>query len=186
MIKSACAPYPVEYRICDKVARWSFKGPPAHVASRLSRNLTVISSLSRQCVVASFIRTLWNGWPTTARMRFANGSRSVCACPFGCADYEERLEHYLLCPKPWSVFTSMGLQLERRNFQYMLMADKGMGDKDKIAVAIACYGIARTVQALKSDATCLDLQTLLKFHFNEGLGGSKARSSMIRGLRAQR
>ena len=80
-IQSKFEPYNAEDRMRHKMQRWHLSGPPGHLARRTLRNMATIGSACRPCVIAMFLRTLWNGWPTSARMRFASSSQgSVRTC----------------------------------------------------------------------------------------------------------
>ena len=46
-------------------------------------------------------RTLWNGWPTSARMRSLTGACGARRCVLGCSSAEDRIEHYMVCNVAW-------------------------------------------------------------------------------------
>eukprot|EP00973_Karenia_brevis_P016204 2218223-Karenia_brevis.AAC.1 len=141
----------------------------------------MLGTFCRPCVVSAYFRALWNGWPTTARLRSIATVAAVKSCVLGCTGCEDRLEHYLICDKVWQVLqrrppSGLGLRREKRGLQYMLMAEKGMEDEEKMGVAIACYAIARTVQTMSNNGPIGDYRALLKLFLQEGLRGSRARA----------
>ena len=156
MLQARLEPYDGECRLRKKIQRWKLDDPPALVAARLENNLKIIGARCRPCVVAAFFRTLWNGWPTSARMRNMAGACSTGRCVLGCSNTaEDRIEHYVVCPKAWNVFSNpppygLGLDKQRRSRQAMLLAAKGLSDDEKVLVAIAVYALARTVQCLQA------------------------------------
>ena len=53
-------------------------------------------------VCASYLRDLWNGWPTRARMRTMKVAGPIQSCLFGCSTRaKDRIEHYAKCPTVW-------------------------------------------------------------------------------------
>ena len=62
-------PYDMEERIRSKVSRWNFQGPPRLVASRLVRNFEMMQKAAPPAVISTYLRALWNGIPTSRRMR---------------------------------------------------------------------------------------------------------------------
>eukprot|EP00973_Karenia_brevis_P045209 6262269-Karenia_brevis.AAC.1 len=77
--------------------------------------MQIVRQNCRPCVVAACFRTLWNGWPTSARMRHMAGAGDTQNCPLGCEASEDRIEHYLVCPYAWTVLRRrppMGLGLD--------------------------------------------------------------------------
>ena len=120
--------------------------PAGIVARRIMRNVEALRGKCRPCVIATFFRTLWNGWAASARMRSMQGSDGTRGCRFGCTNCEDRVEHYLLCRRMLSVLMkvplySLALSISRRSMQAMLLADGGLGETEKIAIARACYAI---------------------------------------------
>jgi hypothetical protein len=179
IIKAKLAPYNAEDRIRRKVKRWRFHDPPAHVANRILANIKTIGQKCRPCVVAMFFRTIWNGWPTTARMRNIPGAKGTSKCVLGCSQTaEDRIEHYLLCPKAWSVLQKprphgAGFVEAQRCLQTMLLAQKGLDDSDKCCIAIAVYAISRTVQTMRSHPHLREPERLISLFWKDGCSGGK-------------
>ena len=149
MIKKKLEPYNEEHRIRHKIKRWKLEGPPAHIAARIARHFQIIGRSCRPCVLAMFFRTIWNGWPTTARMRTAAGASKTSGCVFGCEGCEDRIEHYIVCQIPWTVLPGIGLCAEWKSKQFMLAAEKGMEERQLVLIACANYAIARAVHCIR-------------------------------------
>ena len=183
LLKQKSQPYDAEDRLRYKIRRWKLDGPPAHIARRMLHNLQTVGSRCRPCVAAMVFRTLWNGWPTSARMRTCKDASKTKACVFGCTDAEDRLEHYLLCHKVWTVLElpqPQGLNLKQRNLQTMLLARRGMHEEEIVNSAIAVYAIARTVHGVRQNP-CSRCEALLRLYSSEGkkCTGSAEMSSNI-------
>jgi hypothetical protein len=179
MIKNRMDCYDAEERIRKRVKRWKLQDPPAYIARRIASAFNVVGSLCRPCVAASFLRTIFNGWPTSARMRFMENASAEQYCAFGCPRAHDRIEHYLVCEKAWTILskpvpTGLGLSPCRRNLQAMFLAEKGLAEREVAAIAVACYGIARTVHACKAAQCKVDALVVLRFFLREGMRGSKA------------
>ena len=169
LVQTKTQPYDAD-RLRHKIKRWRLEGPPAHVASRLLKNIQIVGSKCRPCVAGMFFRTLWNGWPTSARMRTCKDATTTMSCVLGCPNAEDRIEHYLICEKTWAVLQQPqphGLGLKHRALQTMLLARRGMSDDEIANTAIAVYAIARTVHSMRQEnanAYC----TFLRLYSNEG------------------
>ena len=149
IIKRRSQAFDVEERIRAKTKRWKLKGPPAHVAQRIARNLKIVGRKCRPCISGMFFRTLWNGWPTTARMRSMQGATGTGACLLGCHGGEDRIEHYLVCEQVWRELSKapphgISLNFMQRTRENMLLAAKGLDETEVAKIATACYAIART------------------------------------------
>ena len=83
----------MEERHRKKQARWKLAVPPRHGATRALGLFKRLSTLVRPRVVASLLRTHWNGWCT--RRRFQHEGPCVFACSESAAD---SIEHYMYCP----------------------------------------------------------------------------------------
>jgi hypothetical protein len=168
--------YDAEFRVRHKMQRWNFKGPEAIVASRLLRNMHTMGRKCKPCVVGSFFRTFWNGWPTTWRMRSAPNAGNVRSCLLGCSlNAVDKLEHYLVCPVAWKVLSTStrgALDSSRRSLQNMLLAERGLEDSEICLIAVGVYAIARTVQTLRGGDECAP-EPVLRLHLKEGMRGLK-------------
>ena len=167
MIKSRLEPLDIEERIRHKVKRWRLVGPPAHLASRIARNIKLVGKSCRPCVTGMMFRTIWNGWPTTARMRSMPNSSRTSTCLLGCPGGEDRIEHYLVCEVAWRQLPKpppygAGISIVHRSRESMLLADKGLCGTDVFRIANSCYAIARTVQCLKSSGPVSNPAQLLR------------------------
>ena len=90
-------PYSMEERVRKNAARWKFADPLNHVTHRIIRNIDLLTSSTPPAVRASYLRALWNGVPTTRRMRTKPGFRCT-NCFFGCSPTAcDSLEHYCRC-----------------------------------------------------------------------------------------
>jgi endonuclease/exonuclease/phosphatase family metal-dependent hydrolase len=99
LITQKIAPYSLYERVRHKAKRWKFQDPPHHVSERLVWNINLFSSLLPAAVRASYLRALWNGVPTSRRMKSLS-SFAPCNCVFDCSPTaEDSLEHYFRCPR---------------------------------------------------------------------------------------
>ena len=89
-----------------------------------------------------FFRTLWNGWPTTARMHTAAGAPHTGGCAFGYDGCDDRIEHYLVCRAVWQFLPSIGLGIHRRSKQVMLASERGLTEAELAVIACTIYEIA--------------------------------------------
>ena len=149
-IQNITNPYNEEFRVRKKIQRWKLQGPDAKVACRILRNCRVVGLSCRPCVLGLFFRTLWNGWPTTRRMRSAPGAKQLQSCLLGCSgDAQDAIEHYLVCPVVWQtlqIYRGIELSPGRRKLQAMLLADRGFEQDEICRIAVSVYAIARTVK----------------------------------------
>ena len=160
----------------NKTQRWKLEGPDAKVACRILRNCMVVGLSCRPCVLGLFFRTLWNGWPTTRRMRSAPGAKQLQSCLLGCSgDAQDAIEHYLVCPVVWQtlqIYRGIELSPGRRRLQAMLLADRGLKQDEICGIVVTVFTIARTVQGLRK-SECAPA-ALLKLHLAEGLRSRRA------------
>ena len=176
-IATKTAPYNLELRIRGKMKRWKLDGPEATVAARIARNCNTIGRTCRPCVVGMVFRTLYNGWPTTWRMRTMPGAACVRSCVLGCSSTAvDKIEHYLVCPVAWQVFsTNHSTQLDpcRKNRQAMLLAEKGLDEREISNIGVSIYAMARTVHACRGNEDC-EPTAVLRLYLAEGIRGSSA------------
>ena len=182
MIQATIAPFNAENRIRHKLERWNLSGPPAHLARRACLNFTLVQDCCRPCVASAYLRTLWNGWPTTHRMRTLQGT-VVIGCVFGCQTAVDRIEHYAVCPAVWAFLqkgrpSGLGIDRRLRSLQGLLLLEKGMNRTEKLAMAIGVYALARSVAQARSSTSAIQADRLLSLHAREGLRGSKARREL--------
>ena len=163
--------YNVEFRIRHKMDRWKFDGPPAIIASRILRNFQLLGRTCRPCVTSAYFKALWNGWPTTWRMRTLPDAAEVTSCLLGCETAVDRIEHYLVCPIAWKAFQQHGdikLKSNRKCLQSMLLATQGLQDEEVRAIAISIYALAKTIHTIRASGP-LDPHPLLNMYLQEGL-----------------
>ena len=69
------------------------------------------------CVIASLQHSWFNGWCTARRLK-----ASCSCCVFGCPDYVDELEHYLICPRLWDcAFAVLRLDRDQRRSSRSLL-----------------------------------------------------------------
>jgi hypothetical protein len=161
----------IAFRIRHKFKRWRLDILPGHIAGRVSRSLQVISASCRPCVVATLWRTMWNGWPTAARMRSLTGTGEG-RCALGCDSGKDRIEHYAVCPLAWRFLGApkpigLGMGCHLRSLAGFLTVAHGMTDAEKTDMAVAVYAVARTVHSCR-DSPGLKPLPLLRMHAKFG------------------
>ena len=108
-----------------------------------------MSAMCRQFV----FRNLWNGVPTSWRMREIPGTQ-VQQCAFGYGSGVDRIEHYLLCAIVWRALPHMlpsGISIDTRFRSIphvMLLEDKCSADT-VIQLGILHFSVSHTLLALK-------------------------------------
>ena len=170
-IKLASLDFDSSNRIRHKFRRWKLNILPGHIAGRVTRALLIIASRCRPCVLAAVWRTMWNGWPTSARMRSMAGNGEG-TCALGCRAAADRIEHYAVCPVLWHCFaapTPIGLGLVRQLqcLEGFLCIAHEMSDSERAQMAVGVYAAARTVHTRK-DAPTADPRVLLRLHAKFG------------------
>jgi hypothetical protein len=99
LIVRSSLPYSMEERVRKNPARWKFAEPLNYVTHRIIRNMKLFASSTPPAVRSSYLRALWNGVPTTRRMRSMPGFKCT-NCVFGCSPTAcDSLEHYCRCTK---------------------------------------------------------------------------------------
>ena len=188
-IKAAIQPYDATERIRQKIQRWKLEGAPGLLSRRIHANLEAVGKICRPCTTSAVLRTIWNGWPTSARMRTLTGApvgKGVLGCEFA----EDRVEHYLLCEKVWNYLLrpfpqGLGMRPELRNHTSMLLAAAGLTEADKVAIVTAVYAISRAVHVASQCPRKLNPRALLALHASEGLRGARARMHFKRHRRVE-
>ena len=109
-IAQQICPYDLEENIRKNSSRWKFKDPPRHVAARLVGNFQLFHGKLSPAVVATYLRTLWNGIPTSRRMRTCKEFK-VVGCVFVYSFHaQDSLEHYCRCPKLQAAFLAISVK----------------------------------------------------------------------------
>ena len=137
--------YDLESRIRHRISRWRFADPPAHVTSRCIRLFEILKKKSSPAVCAGYLRALFNGWPTSARMRNMKGQSGTSACFFGCsARAEDRIEHYACCSMLWKfretpMPAGPGLRRAHKGINGFFGMIKSMSESERIRAATAVH-----------------------------------------------
>ena len=163
--------YNVHNRIRHKFKRWKLDILPGHIPARVLHTLELVSAQCRPCVAATLWRTMWNGWPTSARMRQLNNS-TIGKCALGCRDSEDRIEHYAHFPIAWRFLgapkpVGLGLPSHLKSLAGFLCIADGMRADEKTNMAIVVYAVARTVHQSK-ETQRLSAAHLLGLHTKFG------------------
>jgi hypothetical protein len=143
--------FDLENRVRQKLARWKLQGPPAHVSGRCVRVLGHLSKVASPAICAGYLRTIFNGWPTSARMRSMQGAGPIMACLFGCsASAEDRIEHYARCPVVWQFLSAAwpngpGTNLELKGIDAFFGLCKGMSEERWLLTAKAVHAVGKVV-----------------------------------------
>ena len=141
-IKRASVDFDSSNRIRHKFRRWKLNILPGHIAGRVTRALLIIASRCRPCVLAAVWRTMWNGWPTSARMRSMAGNGEG-TCALGCRTVADRIEHYAVCPVLWHFFAApapigLGLVRQLQSHEGFLCIAHEMSDSEEHKWQLAC------------------------------------------------
>ena len=178
--------YPAQYchnRIRKKIARWSPRAPAAHVVHIFIDNMRKLSTCCRPAVVSAQFRCVWNGVPTSHRMRQMH-SVVAAACKFGCPSCPDKIEHYLCCSVVWTWLSKphpigLGLDPSLRSCSDMLMLNKRLDQQLVSKIGIAVYAITRCLHTMK-DASGIgtrDVVQMLALQAKEGGRTCKTRLS---------
>ena len=148
------------------------------MARRVCSNFPVLHEYCRPCVTSSYLRTIFNGWPTSARMRTMQGASPIGCCALGCGGID-RIEHYAMCPHIWAFLRmerpfGLGLPDRLRSLQGFMLAERGMSNVEKVAMAIGIYAACKTVaQARRSESEVASTH-MLRLHAKEAIRRPKA------------
>ena len=124
--------YSLDERVRKNALRWHFADPLNHATRRLVRNIKVLQHRATPAVRASYLRALWNGVPTTRRMRTMRAFRTT-NCVFNCTPRaEDSLEHYCRCPV---LIASHVLDAHVRPIDFFFGVVKGLSEDEITAVA---------------------------------------------------
>ena len=143
----------MEGRLRKKIARWDLEGPIRHLVERASNTFAVIAHRCRPCVLASLFRIIWNGCPTSYRMRGLG--KPVLPCLLGCQSGIDKLEHYAVCETVWTFYAAarpsgLGLPICLRSVKAFLTLEAKLSDDQKVALAIGAYATSRTIQCCRA------------------------------------
>ena len=168
--------YNIHNRIRHKFKRWRLEVLPGHIPARVQSTLHLIGARCRPCIAATLWRTMWNGWPTSARMRQLNDS-VIERCALGCTENEDRIEHYAHCPIAWRFLGApkpigLGLAPHFKCLAGFLCIADDMQAEDKINMAIGVYAVSRTVQQCR-ETPALNAIPLLRLHAKYGQRAAK-------------
>ena len=177
----------VSNRIRQKIKRWNSTKPAAHVVRWVLDTFVTLSKYCRPAVPAAYFRALWNGWPTSYRMRTAVPKQAVKHCVFNCSNGCDRLEHYIVCPVVWRFMAAsrpngLGLDLSLRSVQNVLLLNSRYEHSIIIRMGIALYAMARTIhdatQKPYFDTSVDFVARTMRMHAYEVTEGTKARYFM--------
>ena len=135
-----------------RLLRWRLAGNPRTTARRAVRLLLLLNRKSPPRVASATLRCLWNGWPTSRRMRSLRGE--FHRCRMGCTQADDAIEHYAYCPVIWSFLaaprpTGLGLPLHLRSLEGFLGLDCRTTEDEKLKLGIGMYAVGRTLLTLE-------------------------------------
>jgi hypothetical protein len=61
----------------------------------------------------------------------------------------------------------------------MMLADAALTDTERMAIAIGCYAVSRTVHCMRQNPCALRAAPIMRLFIAEGLRGSKARGKIF-------
>ena len=148
------APYDIEERIRVNTKRWKFQDPPRQVTMRLINNFRAAEKRLPPAVRATYLRALWNGIPTTRRMRTCEGFKKV-GCVFKCSERaEDSLEHYCRCPALQKAFEHVTSR-KVRNLDDFFGTNKGLSDDERVECARRVRVTCRAIQLARGGCASL-------------------------------
>ena len=158
---------------------WKLEGPEAYVARRIHGNFAFLQAKCRPCIVSAYFRAVWNGWPTSVRMRHMQRNSACCTCKFGCKGAYDSLEHYARCKVVWTFFSApvpsgLGIGRKYKSVDGFLLAQKGMAERDKVAIALGIYSVSKTLMQVQQANGDVNFQKLFRLHAKAGMRGSGA------------
>ena len=149
-------PYCPEHHLRCKLSRWKLNGIPAHVARRALKNFELLSAWCAPRVMATYLRTIFNGWNTDRRFASMSGKKSRC-CLLGCGWDEDSIEHYATCQVYWEFLQAdrpSGLAITwPRDRETFFGIRPGMPDRDRVVMAIGMYSLYRLVCSLRANSS---------------------------------
>jgi hypothetical protein len=126
--------YDIEERIRRKIERWRFQDPPRLVVSRLIETFRILQERMPPAVRATYLRALWNGVPTSRRMRTCK-DYTIVGCVFKCSERaEDSLEHYCRCPLLQDALKPLTLKNVQRLDDFF-GTTKGLSDDERVECA---------------------------------------------------
>ena len=154
-----------EYRKNTAMAATRNTGQNARV---IQNSMQIVRRLSQPRVASAHLRTLWNGWPTSRRMRFLKEVLPTQTCVLGCDRANDCIEHYAVCPVLWKFFTTpmprgLGILPERRRLECFLLADENLSTVERVALARANYVAIRSVHSSRLSGTPATITTMKLF-----------------------
>ena len=157
-------------RVRHKLGRWKLDAPLGILIQRAFRNYPILMRNCRPCIVAMQWRTMWNGWPTSARMRSLTATDTE-PCLLGCRSGSDRIEHYAVCAKAWELLgarepVGLGLNTRLRSLLAFLGLERDLSEAERRRLATGVYAVARTVQTMRSQRTSLEPWPILKWYAN--------------------
>ena len=168
----------LENRLRKKLVRWNLEGPPRQLVQRALCNFQTLAGTCRACVRASLFRVLWNGLPTSYRMKGLG--RPVQTCLFGCTSAIDKIEHYAVCPILWSFYSlpppsGLGLDMSLKSPLAFLGIAANLNVEQKTALATGVYAVCKTLQACRASPDLQPLMLLRLHAKNAGLAANDSR-----------
>ena len=142
-------PYDIEERIRKKIERWKFQDPPRLVVSRLARTFQILQERVPPAVRSTYLRALWNGVPTSRRMRTCK-DYTIVGCVFKCSERaEDSLDHYCRCPALQDALKPLTSKRVQRLDDFF-GTTKGLTDDERVECAWRVRVTCRAVQLARS------------------------------------
>ena len=147
-------PLPTDSRLRSKLDRWDIPLLPRKRVQRALQRLNTLKKVVPPRVIASIIRTWFNGWCT--KHRFQETQEHLCC--FGCTSGPDSVEHYSTCSK-LAHYAARWLRLpcpedrRERRMQFLLLSPD-LTDHTLTIQALhlaACYRIHCRVRRLPAD-----------------------------------
>ena len=92
-----------------RMSRFDFGIPIGHAVNRASNRLNLAKGKVKPAVIATYVKTLLNAWPTSRRMRTLHRN-PVSLCPF-CREGDDSIEHFVRCSFCHNVFHLSGADI---------------------------------------------------------------------------
>ena len=128
-------------------------------------------------------RALFNGWPTSARMRSMPGQFEG-TCVLGCTSARDRIEHYAVCPVVWGFLSAAapagkGINRRFRCLEGFLAIEACMVDLEKKANGggCLCYCSHRFVTFTEPTLSSTAAAEALRATWNLAVTNSECRSN---------
>ena len=171
----------LENRVRHIIARWQPIAPMRHAVNHFLFNISSLQKMCRPCVASIVFKCVWNGIPTSWRMRQLPGVH-VATCLFGCEHGVDKLEHYVVCPIVWNTFgrpppLGINLKPELRNVPSMMLLERRLDRPTLASVATCLYAVCRTMHCVRLGPGTVQPVQMLRIQANEGTNGQAFKSN---------